>query len=230
MSIDLLICSQRKSNLFLKELIFKCPKTNLLILLTRISLRPLLAFETIAVEALEIFSVSEILSPNKLKSQFPLIQFNKFLAKILLPFLFRWSFLIPRCSSFIFSIDKKSIFFCIQKFFNRELVSALVFSIFLLSFLIIMFENDINDINPSVIKDIFQLRMTNRPTREKYKLNLQIPNLNQVRFRTKNLRYLHPKVCNSLSYHIKSSENLTIFKALIKNWNGTVCTCKICKK
>ena len=79
-----------------------------------------------------------------------------------------------------------------------------------------MFENDINDINPSVIKDIFQLRMTNRPTREKYKLNLQIPNLNQVGFRTKSLRYLRPKVCNSLSYHIKSSENLTIFKALIK--------------
>ena len=30
------------------------------------------------------------------------------------------------------------------------------------------------DINPSFVKDIFKLRMTNRPTREKYKLNLEI--------------------------------------------------------
>ena len=31
------------------------------------------------------------------------------------------------------------------------------------------------------------LRVTNRPTREKYKLNVQIPKSNQVRFTTKNL-------------------------------------------
>ena len=50
------------------------------------------------------------------------------------------------------------------------------------------------NINPSFIKDIFKLRMTNRPTREKYKLNLEIPKSNQVRFGTKSLRYLGPKV------------------------------------
>ena len=87
----------------------------------------------------------------------------------------------------------------------------------------------LNDINPSFIKDIFKLRMTNRPTPEKYKLNLEIPKSTQVRFGTKILRYLDPKVWNSLPYHIKSSENLTIFKTLRKNWNGTVCSCKICK-
>ena len=54
-SIDPLICSQRKSNLVLKELMFKCPKTNLLILLIRISLRVRLAFKIIVLEA---FSVS----------------------------------------------------------------------------------------------------------------------------------------------------------------------------
>ena len=51
----------------------------------------------------------------------------------------------------------------------------------------------LNDINPSFIKGIFKLRMTNRPTREKYKLNLEIPKSNQVRFGTKSLRYLGPK-------------------------------------
>ena len=88
----------------------------------------------------------------------------------------------------------------------------------------------LNDINPSCTEDIFKLRMANRPTREKYKLNLEIPKSNQVRFGTKSLRYLGPKVWNSLPYHIKSSGNLTIFKTLIKNWNGTACSCKICKK
>ena len=74
----------------------------------------------------------------------------------------------------------------------------------------------LNDINPSFIKDIFKLRMTNRLTREKHKLNLEIPKSNQVRFGTKSLRYLDPKVWNSLPYHIKSSENLNIFKTLKK--------------
>ena len=88
----------------------------------------------------------------------------------------------------------------------------------------------VNDFNPSFIKDIFKLRMTNCPTREKYKLNVELPRSNQVRFGTKSLRYLGPKVWKSLPYHIKPSKNLTILKTRIKNWNGTVCSCKICKK
>ena len=52
----------------------------------------------------------------------------------------------------------------------------------------------LNDINPSFIKDIFKLRMKNRPTREKYKLYLEIPKSNQVRFEIKSLRFLRPKV------------------------------------
>ena len=79
----------------------------------------------------------------------------------------------------------------------------------------------LNNINSSFMKDIFRLHITNRPTLEKYKLNLEIPN--------SNLRYLNPKLWNSFSYHVKSSENLSEFKALIKSWNGTTCTCKICQ-
>ena len=57
-----------------------------------------------------------------------------------------------------------------------------------------------NDVNPSFRKGIFKLRITNRPTLEKYKLNLEIPKSNQVRFGTKSLRYLNPKDWNSLPY------------------------------
>ena len=69
----------------------------------------------------------------------------------------------------------------------------------------------LNDINPSFRKDIFHLRKTNRPTREKYKLNLEISKSNQLRFTTKRLRYLDSKIWNSF---IKSSKNLTIFETL----------------
>ena len=88
----------------------------------------------------------------------------------------------------------------------------------------------LNDINPTFIKEIFKLRMTNCPIRENYNLNLEIPKSNQVRSGTKSLRYLGPKVWNSLPYHIRSSDNLTIIMTLIINWNRTVCSCKICKK
>ena len=88
----------------------------------------------------------------------------------------------------------------------------------------------LSDINTSFVKDIFQLKMTNRLTQEKNKPNLEIIKSNQTRFGTKVSRYLGPKVWNSLPYNIKLSENLTIFKNLVKKWNVTVCTCNICQK
>ena len=66
-------------------------------------------------------------------------------------------------------------------------------------------------LNPSFIRDILKPRMTNRLTREEFKLNLEIPKSHQIRFGTKGLTYLGPKLWNSLSYHIKSLENLNIF-------------------
>ena len=88
-SIYLLICSQRKLNLFLKELRFRCSNINLLVLQTRIFLRVLIAFETMVFEVLGTFSISIDESTNRIKSQFPSINCSKFFAKILLPFLFR---------------------------------------------------------------------------------------------------------------------------------------------
>ena len=40
----------------------------------------------------------------------------------------------------------------------------------------------LNNLNPSLMKEIFSLRQTDRPVREKYKLNLDIPSYNQVTF------------------------------------------------
>ena len=57
-------------------------------------------------------------------------------------------------------------------------------------------------------KEIFRLRITNCPKREKYKVNLATPKSNQVRFGTKSLKYLGRKVW-TLPYNIKSSGNLS---------------------
>ena len=86
------------------------------------------------------------------------------------------------------------------------------------------------ELNPSFMNDLFQLGESNGPVREKYRLNLNVPKTNQVRFGSKSLRNLAPKIWNSLLPNIKSVDNLNSFKALIKNWDGTFCNCIICAK
>ena len=56
----------------------------------------------------------------------------------------------------------------------------------------------INNLNPSFMKQILELRETNRNVREKYRLNLNIPNYNQVTFGKKSLRIFELKIWNSL--------------------------------
>ena len=73
---------------------------------------------------------------------------------------------------------------------------------------------------------IFQLRLTNRPPRDKYKLNLKIPKTNQVKFGTKSLRAFGPKIWISTALYT-SAENLVTFKRIIKKWNGVPCECAI---
>ena len=48
----------------------------------------------------------------------------------------------------------------------------------------------LNNLNPSFMKEIFSVRQTNRPVREKYKLNLDFPSYNQVTFGRKVLNIL----------------------------------------
>ena len=74
----------------------------------------------------------------------------------------------------------------------------------------------LNNLNPGYMNDIFKLRNTDRLTREKHKLNLEIPKPNQATFGIRSLRSYGPKIWNAVSYHIKTSDNLNSFKAIIK--------------
>ena len=84
----------------------------------------------------------------------------------------------------------------------------------------------LNNLNPVFLKEMFYFKDSNRLVHEMYKLNLQIPEINQVRFGTKSRRSLVPKIWNNLAHHIKTSENFDISK---KSAN-VECKCLVCQK
>ena len=61
------------------------------------------------------------------------------------------------------------------------------------------------------MKEIFSLGQSSRAVWSQYKLNLEVPKMKQVTFGNKNMKSFGPKNWNSLSLHIKSSENLNTF-------------------
>ena len=71
----------------------------------------------------------------------------------------------------------------------------------------------LNSLNPSFMKEIFSLRQTDKPVREKYKLNLDIPSYNQVTFGRKDLTFFGSNTWNSLPYLLQFA---------------ITCSCKIC--
>ena len=87
----------------------------------------------------------------------------------------------------------------------------------------------LNKLNPGYMNDIFKRRNTGRLTREKYKLNLEIAEPNQDTFGTRSLRSYGSKIWNALPYHIKTSDNLNSFKAIIKCWDRNHCTYIVCE-
>ena len=60
----------------------------------------------------------------------------------------------------------------------------------------------LNNLHPSFMKEIFELRLCSRTVREQYKLNLNIQGKRQVNFGTKTLKSSGPNIWNNLLYHI----------------------------
>ena len=58
--------------------------------------------------------------------------------------------------------------------------------------------------------------MATRVAHSQYRLNIEIPKVNQISFGNKSIWSFAPKVCTSLAPHIKSCENLETFKRVIK--------------
>ena len=84
-----------------------------------------------------------------------------------------------------------------------------------------------DNIDPSFMKQIFQIRKTNRIVRNQDKLNLSVSKVNQGSYGEKSLRYYVSKIWNTLPFHVKTSKNLKTFKDIIKNWKGIICNCRV---
>ena len=65
------------------------------------------------------------------------------------------------------------------------------------------------------MKKIFAMKKNNRVVRERYKLNLNIPRTNQVKFGTNSLKSCGPKICNAVPFNTKTAGNLSTFKTLM---------------
>ena len=74
----------------------------------------------------------------------------------------------------------------------------------------------INNLNRSFMKKKIALKEMEKPTREQYKLNLEISEYNQVTFGSKRLCAFWAQSLQSLPHHIKFSEKLKACKELLK--------------
>ena len=75
----------------------------------------------------------------------------------------------------------------------------------------------------------FRFSVTNGMVRSQYRLNLDIPKVNQFSFGNKSIRSFGLKIWNSLPSHVMPFENLETFKRVIKNWDDITCNCRVCK-
>ena len=62
------------------------------------------------------------------------------------------------------------------------------------SVFVLKFKKSINAINPTFMNEMFRLRVTNRIVRSQYRLDLDIPRVNQVSFGNKSIRSFGPKI------------------------------------
>ena len=87
----------------------------------------------------------------------------------------------------------------------------------------------LNDLNPRFMNNIFKLKINGRELCDKLKLNLDIPKWNQRPFDYKSLKVLGPKIWNNYYTMLNLLITLILSKNLLKNWDGNLCKCNLCK-
>ena len=85
----------------------------------------------------------------------------------------------------------------------------------------------VTKLNPPFMQKIFKLRTSCYSLRSPNDLAHIRPN--QTTFGSNSLMSIGPQIWNNLPNELKSAENLTTFKRLIKNWDGLSCRCSACQ-
>ena len=83
----------------------------------------------------------------------------------------------------------------------------------------------LNNLNPVFMKDIF-VKNTRECSRNAS--NLFVPSVNGYTYGENSLKFLGPRIWNSLPTHFKEVVTLREFNKLINTWDGTSCNCKMC--
>ena len=81
--------------------------------------------------------------------------------------------------------------------------------------------------NPELMWGLFNLKNISYNLRGK--LLLKLPTARTVTYGTNALIFKASILWNCLPNKFKSSESVSLFKNIIKKWDGNSCTCKICK-
>ena len=82
------------------------------------------------------------------------------------------------------------------------------------------------NMNPPYMQELFERSSSSCSTRRPY--DLMVPRVNQSSFGSRSIKFEGARLWNHLPQNIKSVENLSTFKQLIKNWMGPSCGCSYC--
>ena len=116
-----------------------------------------------------------------------------------------------------------------SSFFNEVLQKTKFTTVHIHSIRLLALEvfKTLQNLNPAFMKDYFIPKSSDYDPRMRDML--YIPKVKTTRYGIKSLRFLGPKIWNSLPNGIKLSNNVRQFKILIYNWfSNTQCACMAC--
>ena len=83
-----------------------------------------------------------------------------------------------------------------------------------------------NKTNPLFMHDLIRRKNIKYELRRNYILD--VPNVNTKAFGLHSFRYLGTHIWNLLPNDLKSAQNVTQFKKMLKTWSGPMCSCDMC--
>ena len=85
-----------------------------------------------------------------------------------------------------------------------------------------------NKTSPEIMQEIFTIK-----EQGEYNLRNQadfvVPHVKSVNFGFESIRYIGPKIWESLPQDLKNKETINSFKTAIKKWKPDSCPCRLCK-
>ena len=85
----------------------------------------------------------------------------------------------------------------------------------------------VHRLNPCSLNNMFVIKETNRYLRDPS--ILIVPRYNTIQYGKKTFSYYGSHLWNALPNHLKINMDFTMFKSLLKAWEGPTCCCKICQ-